>query len=513
MKKIYSQLFLSVALMMSTVVASCSSSNDNPQEETPSFPEEQTLSIDAGKDYQLSFSAYTNWKLTSTTTWCKIVDKGVEVYDVSGSKGNQSITIRVTDDGQTFEESKAELKLNMGGTEKVIATVVRNAKSYQVQILDAEGKELKELVISNSDYTTFTVKTNFEYTTNEIQQVDFKKVPAGEGNQELVTGAMIKDSYLTHPITKDDGVNLTFINIKGDVIATYPIIYNGIDENFIKVKDNDVYQWQVSLNGKTYQQGFGKYDPVTKTTSGTTSVSDQLSYNVVALNDKYKFIFIEADEQGNVNRPSNEWIHATQDTKDAGKVIVTTDASTSYRTGCILVFSDAAYNKANSDIQKGGNYQKIKNTYKNNILTELSQQDDNAPFDIRDGINDWNRLHGYTLSTDKSDLKESFNVNTDKVYVMYANVGTSLIIFPQYRETDKEKKSVYKSYAIFKTDGTEDSEMMDIKNNLTEETFFDDWYMFYVNIRRVPENRDAFYVVFYTADGTNEKVLKVVAKK
>lgn len=512
MKKICSRLFLAVALMMSTFVASCSSSND-PQNEPQSFPEELSLNIDAGQDYQLSFNAYANWKLTSTTTWCKIVDKGVEVYDVSGTSGKQSVTIRITDDGQTFEESKAELKLNMGGTEKRIATIIRNAKNYNVQILDADGNELKELVISNSEYTTFTVKTNFEYTTNEIQQVEFNKVPAGEGNKELVTGAIIKDNYLTHPITKADGINLTFINVKGDVIATYPIIYNGIDENFIKVKDNDVYQWLVSLDGKTFQQGFGKYDPVTKTTSGTTSVSSQISYSVVALNDKYKFIFIEADEQGNINRPSNEWIHATQDTKDAGKVNVTADASTSYRTGCVLVFSDAAYNKANSDIQTGGNYQKIKNAYKNNILTELSQQDDNAPFDIRDGVNDWNRLHTYTLSTDKSDLKESFNVNTDKVYVMYANVGTSLIIFPKYRETSKENKTVYKSYAIFKTDGTEDSEMMDIKNNLTEETFYDDWYMFYVNIRRVPENRDAFYVVFYTADGTNEKVLKVVAKK
>lgn len=521
MKKNCFQWLLSAILVSAIALSSsCSSKSDDQKTDTPSFPEEQTLNVQAGNQQVYSFHANMNWKLSTSTPWCKIIDNGMEVYDISGTTGNQNVTILVTDDGQGFSEDEAELKLTMGGTSKTVAKIRRAAKEYEVHLLDVNGNELNELAITHSTYTVFYVTTNFEYATTSDDKIDFQDAVAGEAGKKLVTGAMIKDDYLTRPITKNDNVQLTFYNTNGDKIVSYPITYEGIDNTFVKVKDNDSYQWQLSLDGKTFRNGLGKYDLSGNIQSGSyEEKKDQLTYSVLVLNDKYKYMFIQVDGKGKVSRPSSEWIHTTQDTTNPIQSVVTADASTSYRTGCILVFPEAAYNTANADIQEGNDYQAIKEKYKANILTELVQQDANIEFDIRDGVNDWNRLNGYTKVTDQSELdfcKTHFSLTN--VFTTYVSAKSSLIIFPMYHETSKDSKSVYKSYGIYKTDGSLDTDMTpsvdDTQNNKYSEEVFDDegFMMWYVNIRNF-SHKDAFYVVFRTQNGTNEKVLKVIVMK
>lgn len=522
--KIYTRIIIAVSAIVAAaaIVASCSGKNSG-ESNSIEFPEMQTLSVQPDQEQTLSFNAGASWQLTSSALWLKFVDSGIELYDISGKAGSQSVTLRVKSDGQGFDSDRAEVTLSMGGTKKVIAEVIREAKSYAVKITDLEGNELKEINISYDDYSYFRVETNFEYTTEEIDEVDFKTPVTGESGKVLETGAMILEDYITHPITKDDNVNLVFYNSEKEAVASYPIIYKGIDDTFIRVKERSgtgwemstLYQYELSLDGKTFRSGLGKYNYGGSIVDGSfNEVSGSVQYKVIALNDSFKFITIEADEKGEIVRPATEWLHGTVDSSNPMLVNITADASTKMRTGCIFAVPDGTYQTINSELKNGANYQTLKIKYRDNLILEACQQDHSALlFDIRDCQRDWNRLHSYTVVTDASELsfcKTNFGVET--VAQIYINVNTSVMICPLYMETNKEEKTNYKSYMIYKTDGTEDEDLM-VSGKGSEETYYDDWYMYYVNVHPIPATKDAFYVVFRTQSGDNEKALKVIVKK
>lgn len=520
MKKIISAFLVTAAFLMSTAF-SCGDDNiDSIQ-----FPEEQTLTIAAGQEETLNFHAVEKWKLVSSAPWVKFIDANMEVFDISGLPGDQSVKVKVLESGQGFTETEAQIKLNMGGMEKVIAKVIRGAKSYSVKITDEEGNEVKELVITNSVYTVFHVETNFEFTSNVLDQLDFMAAVAGEAGKDLKTGIMVKNDYITRPIEKADNVNLEIYNGAKEVIASYPILYKGVDESYIGIYsgsgnkwiENEMFQHVVSFDGKTFTSGLGKYDKMTGKIieSSLLKSHESITLKVVARNDAYKFIMFESDDNGKVVRPSSEWIHAVKETSDPQLVKVTVDPSSVIkRTGAVIAVPEAVYNTVNQEITTGIYYQKVVDKYKANILVEAFQMDDDAQeLDLRNGLT-WNRLYGYEKISEAEELsfcKEKFG--TDNAFVANVAYGTSLLIFTRYHESSIDKPNVFDGYEIYNTDGTFAKDLMD--KTKTEYSLWDDWFMCYVNVKSVGLTRD-MYVKLKTktpaADSENvqEKVLKVV---
>lgn len=521
MKKFLSTFAVAAAFIMSTAF-SCGNEGDGPV----TFPEKQTLVVEAGQESVLNFHADERWKIVSSAPWVKFIDGGMEVFDMSGEAGDQSVRVKVLDDGQGFEETDAEIKLNMAGTEKVIAEVRRGGKSYSVTVTDEDGNEVKELVITNTVYTVFHVKANFEFTSNALAQLDFMKTVAGEAEDDLKTGIMVKDEYITRPIAESDNVNLEIYNSDKEVVASYPIIYEGVDDSYISVQsrigtkwdDNELYQQTVSADGRTFTCGFGKYDKVTgKPVDGTfTEKTGSVTLKVTVRNDAFRFIMLEADGNGQVSRPASAWIHAAADASDPKLVNVTVDPAgdVSRRTGAILAVPEAVFSTVDNDVATGAGYQTILSRYRANILIEAFQMDAmSQELDLRDGRT-WSRLYGYGRITDALELafcKEKFG--TDNAFVTNVNAGTPLLIFTQYHESSIDRPDVFDGYEIYKTDGTLDKDMMDIKKS--EYNLWDDWFMCYVNVKELG-SRSEMYVKLKTktpADGSErqpEKVLKVI---
>lgn len=520
MKKIISAFFVTAAFLMSTAF-SCGDDNNDPIQ----FPEEQTLTIAAGQEETLNFHADEKWKLVSSAPWVKFIDAGMEVFDISGLPGDQSVKVKVLESGQGFTETEARIKLNMGGMEKVIAKVIRDAKAYSVKITDEEGNEVKELVITNSVYTVFHVNTNFEFTSNVLDQLDFMAAVAGEAGKDLKTGIMVKNDYITRPIAKTDNVNLEIYNSDEKVVASYPVIYKGVDESYIGIYsgsgdkwiENEMFQHVVSFDGKTFTSGLGKYDMMTGTIieGSLSKTQESITLKVVARNDAYKFIMFESDDNGKVVRPSSEWIHAVKETSDPQLVKITVDPSSeAKRTGAVIAVPEAVYNTVSQEITTGVYYQKVINKYNANILVEAFQMDDEAQeLDLRNGLT-WNRLYGYEKISEAAELsfcKEKFG--TDNAFVANVAYGTSLLIFTRYHESSIDKPDVFDGYEIYNTDGTLAKDLMDKKKS--EYSLWDDWFMCYVNVKSAGLTRD-MYVVLKTKTPTDdsekvqEKVLKVV---
>lgn len=520
MKKILSAFFVTAAFLMSTAF-SCGDDNNDPIQ----FPEEQILTIAAGQEEILNFHADEKWKLVSSAPWVKFIDAGMEVFDISGLPGDQSVKVKVLESGQGFTETEAQIKLNMGGMEKVIAKVIRDAKAYSVKITDEEGNEVKELVITNSVYTVFHVNTNFEFTSNVLDQLDFMAAVAGEAGKDLKTGIMVKNDYITRPIAKTDNVNLEIYNSDEKVVASYPVIYKGVDESYIGIYsgsgdkwiENEMFQHVVSFDGKTFTSGLGKYDKMTGTIieGSLLKTHESITLKVVARNDAYKFIMFESDDNGKVVRPSSEWIHAVKEESDPQLVKITVGpSSVTKRTGVVIAVPEAVYNTVNQEITTGAYYQKMINKYKVNILVEAFQMDDEAQeLDLRNGLT-WNRLYGYEKISEAAELsfcKEKFG--TDNAFVANVAYGTSLLIFTRYHESSIDKPDVFDGYEIYNTDGTLAKDLMDKKKS--EYSLWDDWFMCYVNVKSAGLTRD-MYVVLKTktptdgSDKVQEKVLKVV---
>lgn len=520
MKKIISAFFVTAAFLMSTAF-SCGDDNNDPIQ----FPEEQTLTIAAGQEETLNFHAAEKWKLVSSAPWVKFIDSDMEVFDISGLPGDQSVKVKVLESGQGFTETEAQIKLNMGGMEKVIAKIIRDAKAYSVKITDEEGNEVKELVITNSVYTVFHVNTNFEFTSNVLDQLDFMAAVAGEAGKDLKTGIMVKNDYITRPIAKTDNVNLEIYNSDEEVVASYPVIYKGVDESYIAIYsgsgdkwiENEMFQHVVSFDGKTFTSGLGKYDKMTgKIIEGSLlKTQESITLKVVARNDAYKFIMFESDDNGKVVRPSSEWIHAVKETSDPQLVKITVDpSSVTKRTGAVIAVPEAVYNTVSQEITTGVYYQKVINKYNANILVEAFQMDDDAQeLDLRNGLT-WNRLYGYEKISEAVELsfcKEKFG--TDSAFVTNVAYGSSLLIFTRYHESSIDKPNVFDGYEIYNTDGTLAKDLMDSKKS--EYSLWDDWFMCYVNVKSAGLTRD-MYVVLKTktptdgSDKVQEKVLKVV---
>lgn len=455
-----------MALAMMFIVSFTSCSDDKEEgATTPVFPEEQAISCNAGETKVLTFDANMTWQLSSTAAiWCKFEVNGEDKEVVKGEAGKQSITIKVTDAAQEIgKTSEAQLKLDMGGETKVIATVTRSAKGYSLKIYDAEGNEItteQGLEVGYKKQISFTVKANFRFAATSFPEwviLDGGSM-AGEVNDkeegelkiQATNGLTVKENgeYEKWPVEagKDSKNVITFADEAGNASFSFPVFFKGMGAEDINITEPVIssrYGWNVSLDGKTFKLA-GSMDGG----ENVITFNDKMEFTVVSLKDEYEVVLLDAFNHWQTGKKVIEEMNSYSSwikyTKNGNKVTLTVNALNPDMEGynsreCYaLVIPKAQYEQIEEDIvanlvttNEEGDQDLVYAYGQNNLLINLVQKEEKAAeeeaFDIKNGAYE---PIDYTKEEDQSILNMLTEYGITEVYSISANAGDRLIIDP-----------------------------------------------------------------------------------
>ena len=342
-----------VFAILAMVFSMSACSDDDNDEATAAFPEKQTVSCKEGETKELTFDVGANWQLTSSATWCKFVADGVEDYSLSGSAGKQTVTLKITDESLKFDESTvAQLVMIIGANKAIVADVVRDNKNRSLKIYDMDGNEIQQIEVGYDDYLSFTVEANFHFAaTNRPEWLDIAgNAIVGSANKNVEGKVkIINDAQFMKYVQNGE---LTFADENGVESYTFPLVYKGMNPRTIKILDANPWNWEVTLDGKTFTQ---------TSSSGASSTTSTSTYNnfvpvtIQALNDDFVPVYVQkVVEYGMTQmRISGEdevdWMHL-DDKSGKGEARLTVDATSEEREGYVLVFPHAIYDEIKSDL-------------------------------------------------------------------------------------------------------------------------------------------------------------------
>lgn len=384
----FSMNWFFIGLVMALSVSACS---DDDDEVAPTFPAKQTIDTNADKTHEFTFDAGADWQLTSSAIWCRFIVDGEEEYSLSGNAGEQTITLKITDEAQKFDaRTTAQLTLTMGGNKAIIADVVRNAKGRELKIYDENGNEIEKIEVGYNDYKSFVVKANFHFAaTNRPEWLEIagNAVVGSASDQKGVTG---KVKVVTEPkyskYEQTDGT-ITFADDEGLASYTIPLVYKGMDRDAIAVTSPTAnkWNWVVSLDGKTFSQ---EGSSGASSSTSTTTYKNSLPFTVQAYNDEFATVYIE-EYNGSFTADAYEWIELKGQKGDMRLVVNASDRGE--RTGYVLSFPNQVYDEIKDNlignIMQNG---EIKYEYEQkNLLLQFTQKDKGnsgeAQFTVTDG--------------------------------------------------------------------------------------------------------------------------------
>lgn len=247
MKPIY--LLMVLTMMMGFTFTACSS--DDPEGSTTvEFPALKELSGNAGETLELSFSAGTDWTLSSNKGWCKFKDGEFTETTLSGKAGSQTVQIVISESQLTSEV--AELTLNMGGKSQVICKVTCQEKQYaDLVVTDEEGNVYDAehpLVIKGSgltdntyDIVYTTIKVESEKTVGIAEKPDWIKAQASTetpGVFQLTFDKASGISVINSFNNADDKLVIATEDKKQQI--EIPVSYEGLREDVITFKETDL---------------------------------------------------------------------------------------------------------------------------------------------------------------------------------------------------------------------------------------------------------------------------------
>lgn len=358
MKALFRCLLVAFALPM--VFASC---GDDAEAENPTIIEPVNITCATGATQTVSFQAAQAWTLTVDQVWCKFVvgDKLQEF--LTGNAGSQQVTIKVGSEGLTNEKSGvAYITLHSAGKNAIIASVVRPAAGYELQVFDAAGKEVKELVVGYDDYTPFSVKANFSFAATAMP--DWAGLRngylVGTSNRMATSGIRFLTDGEREKYEQQD--SLVFKDEQGKASFSVKLIFPGMPKDVVAITRPDnasAWNWCVAADGKNFTQSGSSYQ--------------QLTFSITAYHDDYEVVMVQKAVDGTLTVGDVTWLHWNQRlqrlTADAN------EASTA-REAYVLVFSRQQYEEICSDLASAildGN-DLAHGISENNLLVALTQE-------------------------------------------------------------------------------------------------------------------------------------------
>lgn len=233
----------------------CSEENETPV--SPEFPDNiEALSFQTAGEQNLTFSANTDWILSSSKLWCKFKLEEGTVQTLSGISGTQTVTVVVDETLWGLEDATANLSLTMGGQTQTIATVTRDAQDMSI-----EGLEKVTVAYNATDMTTtLTVKANFDWELKAESLPEWMEggeLPRiGYAGRTYNVPVSVKAEKI--PFAQTEG-SLTFFRngTEGTEKAlSIPAEYTGMPGDAIQILAPErAYGWNVSADGTNYSQG------------------------------------------------------------------------------------------------------------------------------------------------------------------------------------------------------------------------------------------------------------------
>lgn len=282
-------------IAVAAMVVACSEDEGAPV--TPSFPEEeQILSVKAGESVEIVFDASMDWKLYSSTLWCRFSNG---MTSISGQAGKQAVQVSVNEDMLNYGEMQAEITLKQGDVEKVIAKLTR-----QGEVLLAVGEEgeiftEESPLLLNFSRTSTTLSFTESFTLNFPWEFDQASLPEWLAvKNPPVKGGMHQKAELTVEITDDYLANEWTGNLRfkmqgEDRYADVPVKYTGLPADELVIRGiSTKWNWSVSTDGLQYWTG-----GLTEGDDEPEKLSFPLSFRVLAKNSEYvvKAVYQDGD--------------------------------------------------------------------------------------------------------------------------------------------------------------------------------------------------------------------------
>lgn len=399
-------------LAMALSVGGCSDSDsDGPGDVT--FPEKDAITVNAGQDRTLTFSADAEWKLTSNASWCRFVDGDFVQTTISGEAGDQSVTIRVSDDNQNSEKDDvAEITMAMGGKSQVIYEITRPRKGASSLIVkDKSGKVIdaeNPLLVKGGNITSpveTTVTLEIDDASAQLgvltdKTASWVTVTALTGTNDYAVSFKDDNADGKNPkyaIPAEENAVITFAAQKnGSIVAevAIPIYYEGYAESALIV-DPSYMSVTVSEDGQTMTGEGG--------VSGSESVDygDELISTVTTRNDAFEIVEIAYTATYDQGGTPTEVIYDFSANGDldwvtTSKIAGETDADVKnrvrltvselpegeeLRNATVMIFPKAVYDEIEDDLQGNvidSEVNDIKSAYSTYIMANLTQGAESA---------------------------------------------------------------------------------------------------------------------------------------
>ena len=351
-------LFIKGLAFAAAVAAMASCTKDATEEEpAPVFPQLQSVTIQAGDQQSLNFTADKDWKLSiDKTTWCTFLDGEVETAQLSGLKGEVSVTVLVKDNGLDFNSDVAKLDLTLGNKTETIFEITRPGKAREVKLYaavgDGELTEVEKLEFKWNvpewgdpymDQMKFAVVANYDWTVATPEKFTFldkswNELPGVTGNAGVGP--------------EGEGFNLTYINVNSDAEAyeingklvvtdtegknpvEFDIVYPGYPETKVAIEPASLlgmFGMNFSIDGFVINKGFDQEEVTT---------DKEVNVSVKAKNMEYSVYKIANNDGKAVELGADSWLKISDDKKGGLKVSATQN-TTGDREAYILVLPKA----------------------------------------------------------------------------------------------------------------------------------------------------------------------------
>lgn len=334
-------LFIKGLAFAAAVAAMASCTKDATEEEpAPVFPQLQSVTIQAGDQQSLNFTADKDWKLSiDKTTWCTFLDGEVETAQLSGLKGEVSVTVLVKDNGLDFNSDVAKLDLTLGNKTETIFEITRPGKAREVKLYaavgDGELTEVEKLEFKWNvpewgdpymDQMKFAVVANYDWTVATPEKCTFSDKSWNE-----IPGVAGKAGVGL----EDEGFSLTYIKvnedanayeINGKLVVTdtegknpveFDIVYPGYPENKVAIEPASLlgmFGMNFSIDGFVINKGFDQEEVTT---------DKEVNVSVKAKNMEYSVYKIANNDGKAVELGADSWLKISDDKKGGLKVSAT----------------------------------------------------------------------------------------------------------------------------------------------------------------------------------------------
>lgn len=337
-------------------MASCTK-DATEEEPAPVFPQLQSVTIQAGDQQSLNFTADKDWKLSiDKTTWCTFLDGEVETAQLSGLKGEVSVTVLVKDNGLDFNSDVAKLDLTLGNKTETIFEITRPGKAREVKLYaavgDGELSEVEKLEFKWNvpewgdpymDQMKFAVVANYDWTVATPEKCTFSDKSWNE-----IPGVTGKAGVGP----EDEGFSLTYIKvnedanayeINGKLVVTdtegknpveFDIVYPGYPETKVAIEPASLlgmFGMNFSIDGFVINKGFDQEEVTT---------DKEVNVSVKAKNMEYSVYKIANNDGKAVELGADSWLKISDDKKGVLKVSATQN-TTGDREAYILVLPKA----------------------------------------------------------------------------------------------------------------------------------------------------------------------------